>query len=119
MRAGTSTRDIVGLWKGLLNPSVMSSIEEAEVGDPADSSSTQAEVTEVVWKLLDSRALGVDECLKSLDVTELSWLKRLCNIAGQLGTVPQDQQTGVVGHSVQKEVQEDLSQLSDHPPQPP
>ncbi|KAK3513805.1 hypothetical protein QTP70_028875, partial [Hemibagrus guttatus] len=43
---------------------------------------------------------GVDEIrpeyLKSLDVVELSWLTRLCNIAWRSGTVPLDWATGVV-----------------------
>ncbi|KAI3352720.1 hypothetical protein L3Q82_019300 [Scortum barcoo] len=54
-----------------------------------DSTSiTQAEVTEVVRKLLGGKAPGVDEIrpeyLKSLDVVGLSWLTRLCNIAWSL-----------------------------------
>uniref|UniRef100_A0A672ZD16 Reverse transcriptase domain-containing protein n=1 Tax=Sphaeramia orbicularis TaxID=375764 RepID=A0A672ZD16_9TELE len=101
----TSTGDVVGQWKeyfeDLLNPTVTSSMEEgeAEVSE-VDSSITQAEVTEVVGKLLGGRAPGVDETrpeyLKSLDVQGLSWLTRLCNIAWQSGTVPLDWQTGVV-----------------------
>ncbi|KAI3370757.1 hypothetical protein L3Q82_007303 [Scortum barcoo] len=75
--------------------------EEAEAGDSeVDSSITQAEVTEVVRKLLGGKAPGVDEIrpeyLKSLDVVGLSWLTRLCNIAWRLGTVPLEWQTGVV-----------------------
>ena len=101
----TSTGDIVGRWKeyfeDLLNPTDMSSIEEAEAGDSeVDSFITQAKVTEVVGKLLGGKAPGVDEIrpeyLKSLDVVGLSWLTRLCSIAWQLGTVPLDWQTGVV-----------------------
>jgi hypothetical protein len=101
----TSTGDVVGRWKeyfeDLLNPTVTSSDEEAEAGDSeADSPITQAEVTEVVRKLLGGKAPGVDEIrpeyLKSLDVVGLSWLTRLCNIAWQLGTVPLEWQTGVV-----------------------
>uniref|UniRef100_A0A673CDI6 Reverse transcriptase domain-containing protein n=1 Tax=Sphaeramia orbicularis TaxID=375764 RepID=A0A673CDI6_9TELE len=101
----TSTGDVVGRWKeyfeDLLNPTATSSIEEveAEVSE-VDSSITQAEVTEVVGKLLGGRAPGVDEIrpeyLKSLDVQGLSWLTRLCNIAWRSGTVPLDWQTGVV-----------------------
>ena len=77
----TSTGDIVGRWKeyfeDLLNPTDMSSIEEAEAGDSeVDSFITQAEVTEVVGKLLGGKAPGVDEIrpeyLKSLDVVGLS-----------------------------------------------
>ncbi|XP_008277681.1 glycerol-3-phosphate transporter [Stegastes partitus] len=77
----TSTEEVVGLWKeyfkGLLNPAVTSSEEEAETVDSeADSSITRAEVTEVVRKLLGSKAPGVDEIrpeyLKSLDVVRLS-----------------------------------------------
>ncbi|GAA6082711.1 uncharacterized protein LOC111191400, partial [Tachysurus ichikawai] len=79
----------------------MSSTEEAEGGGSVvDSSISQAEVTEVVEKLLSGKAPGVDEIrpeyLKSLDVVGLSWLTRLCNIAWRLGTVPLDWQTGVV-----------------------
>ncbi|KAI3374131.1 hypothetical protein L3Q82_005986 [Scortum barcoo] len=75
--------------------------EEVEAGDSeVDSSITQAEVTEVVRKLLGGKAPGVDEIrpeyLKSLDVVGLSWLTRLCNIAWRLGTVPLEWQTGVV-----------------------
>ncbi|KAI3356606.1 hypothetical protein L3Q82_017807 [Scortum barcoo] len=92
----TSTGDIVGRWKkyfeDLLNPTDLPSNEEAEAGDSeVDSSITQAEVTEVVRKLLSGKAPGVDEIrpeyLKSLDVVGLSWLTRLCNIAWRLGTV--------------------------------
>ncbi|KAI3357258.1 hypothetical protein L3Q82_015707, partial [Scortum barcoo] len=91
----TSTEDIVGRWKkyfeDLLNPTDLPSNEEAEDGDSeVDSSITQAEVTEVVRKLLGGKAPGVDEIrpeyLKSLDVVGLSWLTRLCNIAWRLGT---------------------------------
>ncbi|KAI3358712.1 hypothetical protein L3Q82_015123 [Scortum barcoo] len=98
-------RDIVGRWKkyfeDLLNPTDLPSSEEAEAGDSeVDSSITQAEVTEVVRKLLGGKAPGVDEIrpeyLKSLDVVGLSWLTRLCNIAWRLGTVPLEWQTGVV-----------------------
>ncbi|KAI3353340.1 hypothetical protein L3Q82_019871, partial [Scortum barcoo] len=102
----TSTGDIVGRWKkyfeDLLNPTDLPSNEEAEAGvSEVDSSITQAEVTEVVRKLLAvARRLGVDEIrpeyLKSLDVVGLSWLTRLCNIAWRLGTVPLEWQTGVV-----------------------
>ncbi|KAI3376551.1 hypothetical protein L3Q82_016999 [Scortum barcoo] len=75
--------------------------EEAEAGDSeVDSSITQAEVTEVVRKLLGGKAPGVDEIrpeyLKSLDVVGLSWLTCLCNIAWRLGTVPLEWQIGVV-----------------------
>ncbi|KAI3359362.1 hypothetical protein L3Q82_002862 [Scortum barcoo] len=101
----TSTGDIVGRWKkyfeDLLNPTDLPSNEEAEAGvSEVDSSITQAEVTEVVRKLLGGKAPGVDEIrpeyLKSLDVVGLSWLTRLCNIAWRLGTVPLVWQTGVV-----------------------
>ncbi|KAI3367628.1 hypothetical protein L3Q82_026470 [Scortum barcoo] len=101
----TSTEDIVGRWKkyfeDLLNPTDLPSSEEAEAGDSeVDPSITQAEVTEVVRKLLGGKAPGVDEIrpeyLKSLDVVGLSWLTRLCNIAWRLGTVPLEWQTGVV-----------------------
>ncbi|KAI3375368.1 hypothetical protein L3Q82_021857 [Scortum barcoo] len=63
----TSTEDIVGRrWKkyfeDLLNPTDLPSNEEAEDGDSeVDSSITQAEVTEVVRKLLGGKAPGVDE----------------------------------------------------------
>ncbi|GAA6111505.1 uncharacterized protein LOC111191400, partial [Tachysurus ichikawai] len=96
----TLTGDILGRWKeyfeDLLNPTDMSSTDEALV----DSSIPQAEVTEVVEKLLGGKAPGVDEIrpeyLKSLDVVGLSWLTRLCNIVWWLGTVPLDWQTWVV-----------------------
>ncbi|KAI3377874.1 hypothetical protein L3Q82_009018 [Scortum barcoo] len=93
----TSTGDIVGRWKkntsriSSIPPTWLPSSEEAEAGDSeVDSSITQAEVTEVVRKLLESgKAPGVDEIrpeyLKSLDVVGLSWLTRLCNIAWRLG----------------------------------
>ncbi|KAI3352082.1 hypothetical protein L3Q82_020905 [Scortum barcoo] len=88
-------------FEDLLNPTDLPSNEEAEDGDSeVDSSITQAEVTEVVRKLLGGKAPGVDEIrpeyLKSLDVVGLSWLTRLCNIAWRLGTVPLEWQTGVV-----------------------
>ncbi|KAI3352048.1 hypothetical protein L3Q82_020863, partial [Scortum barcoo] len=59
----TSTEDIVGRWKkyfeDLLNPTDLPSNEEAEDGDSeVDSSITQAEVTEVVRKLLGGKAPG-------------------------------------------------------------
>ncbi len=101
----TSTGDVVGRWKeyfeDLLNPAVTSSIEEAEAGGlEVASSITRAEVTEVVKKLLGGKAPGVDEIrpeyLRSLDVVGLSWLTRLCNIAGWSGTVPLGWQIGVV-----------------------
>ncbi|GAA6083977.1 receptor-type tyrosine-protein phosphatase F-like, partial [Tachysurus ichikawai] len=101
----TSTGDILGQWKeyfeDLFNPNDMSSSEEAEAeGSVVDSLIPQAEVTEVVEKLLSGKAPGVDEIrpeyLKSLDVVGLSWLTHLCNIAWRLGTVPLDWQTGVV-----------------------
>uniref|UniRef100_A0A671UIZ1 Endonuclease/exonuclease/phosphatase domain-containing protein n=1 Tax=Sparus aurata TaxID=8175 RepID=A0A671UIZ1_SPAAU len=99
----TSTGDIVGRWKeyfeDLLNPTDTPSIEEAEAGDSeVDPSITQAEVTEVVRKLLSGKAPGVDEIrpeyLKSLDVVGLSWLTRLCSIAWQSGTVPRTGRPG-------------------------
>ncbi|KAK3562016.1 hypothetical protein QTP86_024486 [Hemibagrus guttatus] len=86
-----STGDIVGRWKeyfeDLLNPTDTPSVEEPEAEDSeVDSFITQAEVTEVVQQLLGGKAPGVDEIrpeyLKSLDVVGLSWLTRLCNIAG-------------------------------------
>ncbi|KAK3543016.1 hypothetical protein QTP70_008703 [Hemibagrus guttatus] len=86
-----STGDIVGRWKeyfeDLLNPTDTPSVEEPEAEDSeVDSFITQAEVTEVVQQLLGGKAPVVDEIcpeyLKSLDVVGLSWLTRLCNIAG-------------------------------------
>ncbi|KAI3377525.1 hypothetical protein L3Q82_008426 [Scortum barcoo] len=65
----------------------MPSNEEAEAGDSeVDSSITQAEVTEVVRKLLSGKApdgwmRSATEYLKSLDVVGLSWLTCLCSIA--------------------------------------
>ena len=87
-------------FEDLLNPTDMPFIEEAEAGDSElDSFITQAEVTEVVRKLLSGWARGVDEIcpeyLKSMDVVGLSWLTCLCSIAWQSGTVPLDWQTGV------------------------
>ena len=93
------------LWKeyfdDLFNPTDMTSIEEAEAGiSEVDSFIAQAEVTEVVRKLLSGKAPGVDEIhpeyLSSLDVVGLSWLTHLCSIAWQSGTVPLDWQTEVV-----------------------
>ena len=62
----TSTGDIVGRWReyfeDLLNPTDTPFIEEAEAGDSeVDSFITQAEVTEVVQKLLSGKAPGLDE----------------------------------------------------------
>ncbi|KAI3357011.1 hypothetical protein L3Q82_003646 [Scortum barcoo] len=59
----TSTGDIVGQWKkyfeDLLNPTDLPSSVEEEAGDSeVDSSITQAEVTEVVCKLLGGKAPG-------------------------------------------------------------
>ncbi|GAA6095909.1 receptor-type tyrosine-protein phosphatase F-like, partial [Tachysurus ichikawai] len=82
----TLTGEFLRRWKeyfeDLLNPTDMSSTEEAEAeGSVVDSSIPQAEVTEVVEKLLSGKAPGVDEIrpeyLKSLDVVGLSWLTRL------------------------------------------
>ncbi|KAI3373182.1 hypothetical protein L3Q82_006507 [Scortum barcoo] len=72
----TSTGDIVGRWKkyfeDLLNPTDLPSSEEAEAGDSeVDSSITQAEVTEVVRKLLGGNVPGVDE-IRSNDVVLLA-----------------------------------------------
>ncbi|KAI3374207.1 hypothetical protein L3Q82_006065 [Scortum barcoo] len=125
----TSTEDIVGRWKkyfeDLLNPTDLPSNEEAEDGDSeVDSSITQAEVTEVVRKLLGGKAPGVDEIrpeyLKSLDVVGLSWLTRLCNIAWRLGTVPLEWQTGVVVPLFKKGDRRVCSNYrGDHTSQPP
>ena len=55
------------------------------------SSISQAEYSEVVYRLFDGRALGVDEIcpeyLKSLGVVGMSWRTRLCSIAWQSGRV--------------------------------
>ncbi|KAI3365796.1 hypothetical protein L3Q82_000794 [Scortum barcoo] len=125
----TSTEDIVGRWKkyfeDLLNPTDLPSSEEAGAGDSeVDSSITQAEVTEVVCKLLGGKAPGVDEIrpeyLKSLDVVGLSWLTRLCNIAWRLGTVPLEWQTGVVVPLFKKGDRRVCSNYrGDHTSQPP
>uniref|UniRef100_A0AAQ6IH68 Reverse transcriptase domain-containing protein n=1 Tax=Anabas testudineus TaxID=64144 RepID=A0AAQ6IH68_ANATE len=102
---GLRLRDIVGRWKeyfeDLLNPVYTPSVEEAEAGDlEVDSSISLVEVTEVVSKLLNGKAPGVDEIrpeyLKSLDVVGLSWFIRRCSIAWRSGTVPLDWHTGVV-----------------------
>ncbi|KAI3355273.1 hypothetical protein L3Q82_018130 [Scortum barcoo] len=92
----TSTGDIVGdggrklLTRISSIPPDMPSNEEAEAADSeVDSSITQAEVTEVVRKLLGGKAPGVDEIcpeyLKSLDVVGLSWLTRLCKHCMEVG----------------------------------
>lgn len=82
-RSQTSTEDIVSLCKeyfgDLLNPSYMPSIKTTESEDSEiDSSITQADITEVVQKLLSGRAPGMDdicpEYLKYLYVVGLSWL---------------------------------------------
>lgn len=62
----TSTGEVVGRWKenleDLLKPTVMSSDEGPEAGDSeVDSSITQAEVTEVVRKLLGVEVPEVEE----------------------------------------------------------
>ncbi|KAI3371109.1 hypothetical protein L3Q82_023745 [Scortum barcoo] len=114
-------------FEDLLNPTTdLPSNEEAEDGDSEveDSSITQAEVTEVVRKLLGGKAPGVDEIrpeyLKSLDVVGLSWLTRLCNIAWRLGTVPLEWQTGVVVPLFKKGDRRVCSKLQrDHTSQPP
>ena len=85
----------------LLNPTSVSSTEEAEsVDSEVDSPITGAGVAEVVEKLHSGRYLWVDgihpEFLKALDVGGLSWLTRLCNITWTSGTVPLDWQTGLV-----------------------
>ena len=64
-----------------LNPTNMSSTEEAESGDSeADSPIAGAEIAEVVKKLNGGRPLGVDEIcpevLKALDVAQLFWLRQ-------------------------------------------
>ena len=52
----------------------MSSIEEAEAeGSEVDSSITQAEVTEVVKKLLGGKAPGVDEIALSTSSPWMLW----------------------------------------------
>ncbi|KAI3354141.1 hypothetical protein L3Q82_018690 [Scortum barcoo] len=112
-------------FEDLLNPTDLPSSEEAEAGDSeVDSSITQAEVTEVVRKLLGGKVPGVDEIrpeyLKSLDVVGLSWLTRLCNIAWRLGTVPLEWQTGVVVPLFKKGDRRVCSNLQrDHTSQPP
>ncbi|KAI3354358.1 hypothetical protein L3Q82_018881, partial [Scortum barcoo] len=86
--------------------------------------SPEAEVTEVVRKLLGGKAPGVDEIrpeyLKSLDVVGLSWLTRLCNIAWRLGTVPLEWQTGWWSLFLKRGTGESVFQLQgDHTSQPP
>nr|XP_054603312.1 uncharacterized protein LOC107376876 [Nothobranchius furzeri] len=101
----TSTQDVVDRWaeyfEDLLNPTDMSSSEEAESGDFGLASQISgAEVTEMIKKLLCGKAPGVDEIrpefLKTLDVVGLCWLMRLCSIAWTSGAIPLDWQTGVV-----------------------
>ena len=52
----------------------------------------EALVARAVKKLDRGSAQGIDEIrpklLKALDVVELSWLTRLCNIVWSSGTVP-------------------------------
>ncbi|TWW77546.1 hypothetical protein D4764_12G0009360 [Takifugu flavidus] len=99
----TSTGDIVGRWKEYFKELfiVTLSTEQVEAGDYEENSAiTQAEVTKVVIKYLSGRASGTDdvcpEYLKSLDLVGMSWLKCLCNIAWQSGTVPLEWQPGMV-----------------------
>ena len=89
VEVGSSNGDLVGWWKkyfeDLLNPTDAPSVEEAEAGDSeVDSFITQAEVTEIVGKLLSGKAPGVDEIhpeyLKSLHIVGLSWLTCPCSI---------------------------------------
>lgn len=51
-----------------------------------------AEVTEIVKKVLSSKAPGVDEIhpemLKALEFVWLSWLSRFCSVAWKSRTVP-------------------------------
>ena len=86
----TSTGDVLGRWREyfsiLLNSTNKSSIEKAEpLVFEVDSPITGTEVTKVGKKLHDGRTPEVDkihpEFLKALDVVELAWLTRLCNIA--------------------------------------
>ena len=92
----TLTGDIVGQWKehfeDLLNPTGMSSLEEAELHDSGEVSPISlAEVSEVVKKLLSGKALGVyenhPEMLKALDIVGLSWLACLFSVAWRSETV--------------------------------
>lgn len=89
-------------WKEYFeDPNITCSDEEAETEDSeGDSLITQAEVTEVVRKLLGGRAQGVDEIrpdyLQSLDFVGLSWQTHLYYITWRSGTVPLDWQTRVV-----------------------
>ncbi|KAI3353923.1 hypothetical protein L3Q82_005124 [Scortum barcoo] len=74
----TSTGDIVGRWKkyfeDLLNPTDLPSNEEAEAGDSeVDSSITQAEVTEVVRKLLGGKAPGWMRSALSISSLWMLW----------------------------------------------
>ncbi|TWW61017.1 hypothetical protein D4764_05G0011070 [Takifugu flavidus] len=111
----TSTRDAVDRWKeyfkDLLNTTNMPSSEEAGPGDLGTSSRISgAEVIEVVKKLLGGRAPGVDdihpEFLKAVDVVGLSWLTRLCNIAGiTLLSLPGKVYSGVLERRVRRRVE--------------
>lgn len=60
-------------------------LSNRRLGTEVDSSITQAEVTEVLSKLLGGKVAGVDEIdpeyLKSVNVVGLSRLTRLCCIA--------------------------------------
>ncbi|XP_042278774.1 uncharacterized protein LOC121904981 isoform X1 [Thunnus maccoyii] len=76
-------------------------VEEAELDNLGDASLISlGEVSEVVKKLLSSKALGVDgihpKMLKALDIVGLSWLARLFSVTWRSGTVAVDWQTGVV-----------------------
>ncbi|KAI3356428.1 hypothetical protein L3Q82_017642 [Scortum barcoo] len=128
----TSTGDIVGRWKkyfeDLLNPTDLPSNEEAEAGvSEVDSSITQAEVTEVVRKLLAvARRRGWMRSALSTSNLWMLWgclgwtLTRLCNIAWRLG----DSASGVANLGwwslFLKRGPESVFQLQgDHTSQPP
>lgn len=111
----SSIGDVIGRWKEYFeDPNITCSDEEAETEDSeGDSLITQAEVTEVVTKLLGGRAQGVDEnrpeYFQSLDVVGLSWRTHLSHRVAVRDSP-----------SVKEEGPESVFQLQgDDSPQPP
>ncbi len=101
----TLNGDIVERWKENseehLNPTNMSSVEEAEFEDSRDVSLISlVEVTKALKKLVGSMVPGADEIcpelLKVLDIVGPSWLKCLFSVTWKSGTVPAEWQTRVV-----------------------